>query len=182
MAAVTHHPRSSLYQPLKETEIKATLAGPLRSELDQPVHLVHGLRIHTTSFATIYQPSDHSQELWVFSKTIYLFIAFIIVLVVQCGNIMVLVPQVKFQYIGKVPKSYPVCIKILYCHDVSSNILHPSSREGPMVVNDEIKNWISQFCTILVNRSAQSQKCTKIIPSITPIQLFNQIIFMHVSN
>jgi hypothetical protein len=41
LAAVTHPPRNSLNQPLKETEIKATLAGPLRSEL---VQLVHGLQ------------------------------------------------------------------------------------------------------------------------------------------
>jgi pyruvate/oxaloacetate carboxyltransferase len=47
LATVTHPPHNSLYQPLKETDIKATLDGPLRSEL---VQLVHGLQIRATSF------------------------------------------------------------------------------------------------------------------------------------
>jgi len=49
LATVTHPPRNSLYQPLKDTKIKATLVGPLQLELVQLVHLVHGLQIHATS-------------------------------------------------------------------------------------------------------------------------------------
>jgi hypothetical protein len=55
-------------------------------------------------------------------------------------------------------------------YDISSNILDPWSRQRPTLVNGEIKNWINNFCTILINKRifkltirTQCTKCSKYI-------------------